>query len=218
MSFYSDLLSKFKGLKFSTSYILGHKEAVWVSTKEPEFLLNSIPELNIVLTKRVELFNNGELKFLTNDGELLTEHPAIDLLNNPNALQNRNDFFSMYLLNLDLHGNSFIYQNKGTLATLPQSLWVLNSSDLQINITGKLYQQTDLDGIIEKNNTGNADFEIPSRMRELWEKKDYGPYATDGDLRICFLGSNHTTGGNSGSPVINAEGHLVGINFDRSKI
>ena len=75
---------------------------------------------------------------------------------------------------------------------------------------------TTLDGIIEKNNTGNADFEIPSRMRDLWKNKDYGPYATNGDLRICFLGSNHTTGGNSGSPVINGEGHLVGINFDRS--
>ena len=72
---------------------------------------------------------------------------------------------------------------------------------------------TTLDGIIEKNNTGNADFEIPARMRELWEKKDYGAYATDGDLRICFLGSNHTTGGNSGSPVINGEGHLVGIKY-----
>lgn len=75
---------------------------------------------------------------------------------------------------------------------------------------------TTLDGIIEKNNTGESDFAIPDRLRTLWEKKDYGQYATNGDLRICFLGSNHTTGGNSGSPVINGEGHLVGINFDRS--
>ncbi len=75
---------------------------------------------------------------------------------------------------------------------------------------------TTLDGIIEKNNTGNDDFHIPARLRELWEKKEYGRYATDGELRVCFLGSNHTTGGNSGSPVINGEGHLVGINFDRS--
>lgn len=75
---------------------------------------------------------------------------------------------------------------------------------------------TTLDGIIEKNNTGEKDFEIPLRMRELWDAKDYGPYATNGDLRVCLLGSNHTTGGNSGSPAINAEGHLIGINFDRS--
>ncbi|MCT4580781.1 MAG: S46 family peptidase [Flavobacteriales bacterium] len=75
---------------------------------------------------------------------------------------------------------------------------------------------TTMDGIIEKNNTGNKDFEIPAKMREMWNSKDYGPYATDGDLRICLLGSNHTTGGNSGSPALNAEGHLIGINFDRS--
>ena len=75
---------------------------------------------------------------------------------------------------------------------------------------------TTLDGIIEKNNTGNDDFEIPVRLRDLWEKKQYGRYGKDGQLNICFLGSNHTTGGNSGSPALNAEGHLVGINFDRT--
>ncbi len=75
---------------------------------------------------------------------------------------------------------------------------------------------TTLDGIIEKNNTGEKDFVIPPKMRELWATKDFGRYATNGNLRVCLLGSNHTTGGNSGSPVINGEGHLVGINFDRS--
>ena len=75
---------------------------------------------------------------------------------------------------------------------------------------------TTLDGIIAKNNTGNPDFEITPRLRELWEKKDYGKYGSNNQLNVCFLGSNHTTGGNSGSPAINAEGHLIGINFDRS--
>ena len=51
---------------------------------------------------------------------------------------------------------------------------------------------TTLDGIIEKNNTGNEDFEIPARLRELWEQKNYGRYGSDGQLNICFLGSNHT--------------------------
>ena len=75
---------------------------------------------------------------------------------------------------------------------------------------------TTLDGIIAKNNTGNPDFEITPRLRELWEKKDYGRYGTDNQLNVCFLGSNHTTGGNSGSPAIDANGNLIGINFDRS--
>ncbi|MCB9188314.1 MAG: S46 family peptidase [Flavobacteriales bacterium] len=75
---------------------------------------------------------------------------------------------------------------------------------------------TTIDGIIQKNNTGEADFDIPARLRELWESEDYGRYTTNGELRVCLLGSNHTTGGNSGSPALNGEGHLIGINFDRS--
>ena len=53
-------------------------------------------------------------------------------------------------------------------------------------------------------------------MLEMHKSKDYGDYAQDGELWVCFSGSNHTTGGNSGSPVIDGEGNLMGINFDRS--
>ncbi len=75
---------------------------------------------------------------------------------------------------------------------------------------------TTLKGIIAKNQTGNPDFELLPRMQELYDSKDYGDYAQDGELWVCFTGSNHTTGGNSGSPVLNADGHLMGLNFDRS--
>ncbi len=80
----------------------------------------------------------------------------------------------------------------------------------------KYTPHTTLDGVIEKYNTGHEDFDLEPRMIELYEAKNYGEYAQDGELWVCFTGSNHTTGGNSGSPVINGEGHLVGINFDRS--
>ena len=75
---------------------------------------------------------------------------------------------------------------------------------------------TTMDGVLAKYDPKNADFELPKRLIELGEKRDYGPYAQDGELFVCFTGSNHTTGGNSGSPCINAEGHLIGLNFDRS--
>lgn len=75
---------------------------------------------------------------------------------------------------------------------------------------------TTLDGMIQKNNLGSDDFKLEPRMIELWKKKDYGQYAQDGELRVCFTGSNHTTGGNSGSPVLNGKGELIGLNFDRS--
>jgi hypothetical protein len=76
---------------------------------------------------------------------------------------------------------------------------------------------TTIDGMVEKNKTGLADFYVKPRLLELYEKKDFGPYTDkNGKLRIAFTGSNHTTGGNSGSPVINAKGELIGTNFDRN--
>lgn len=80
----------------------------------------------------------------------------------------------------------------------------------------KYTEHTTIDGIIQKYYTGNPDYELLPRMLELAEKKEYGDYAQDGELWVCFTGSNHTTGGNSGSPVIDAEGNLMGLNFDRS--
>jgi hypothetical protein len=75
---------------------------------------------------------------------------------------------------------------------------------------------TTLDGMIQKNNLGKDDFKLDPKIKELWKVKDYGQYAQDGELRVCFTGSNHTTGGNSGSPVLNGSGELIGLNFDRS--
>lgn len=77
-------------------------------------------------------------------------------------------------------------------------------------------EHTTIDGIITKNNSGNPDYELLPRMKELAAAKDYGDYAQDGELWVCFTGSNHTTGGNSGSPVLDADGNLLGLNFDRS--
>jgi hypothetical protein len=74
---------------------------------------------------------------------------------------------------------------------------------------------TTLSGIMEKDNPEVYDYDVPSRLKELYLSRDYGDYSQNGEMPVCFVASNHTTGGNSGSPVLNAEGHLVGINFDR---
>ncbi len=75
---------------------------------------------------------------------------------------------------------------------------------------------TTLDGIIQKENPDIYDYKVDPKLKQLWEKKDYGRYANkNGELPVAFIASNHTTGGNSGSPVINGNGELVGTNFDR---
>jgi hypothetical protein len=75
---------------------------------------------------------------------------------------------------------------------------------------------TTLKGIMEKDNPGIYDYDVPERLRELYRLKDYGQYTQNGEVPVCFIADNHTTGGNSGSPVINAEGQLIGVNFDRA--
>jgi len=75
---------------------------------------------------------------------------------------------------------------------------------------------TTLDGVIAKYKPGDYEFDVPKKLIDLNASRDYGNYATaEGKMPVCFLGSNHTTGGNSGSPAIDANGNLVGLNFDR---
>jgi hypothetical protein len=75
---------------------------------------------------------------------------------------------------------------------------------------------TTLKGIIEKDNPAIFDYNVPVKLRELYNSHDYGPYTQNGEVPVCFIADNHTSGGNSGSPVLNAEGQLIGVNFDRA--
>ena len=75
---------------------------------------------------------------------------------------------------------------------------------------------TTLEGIMQKENPDIYDYVVEPRLKQLYNNKDYGRYADkDGTMHVAFTASVHTTGGNSGSPILNAEGQLLGLNFDR---
>lgn len=75
---------------------------------------------------------------------------------------------------------------------------------------------TTLSGIMEKDDPTIYDYNVPQKLRDLYTSGNFGPYTQNGEIPVCFIAGNHTTGGNSGSPVLDAEGHLIGINFDRA--
>jgi len=73
---------------------------------------------------------------------------------------------------------------------------------------------TTLDGIMEKEDPSNEEFIVPDKLKKLYANKDFGPYGENGEMKVCFLANTDITGGNSGSPVINAKGELIGCAFD----
>ena len=82
---------------------------------------------------------------------------------------------------------------------------------------GMVYEfYTYLDGVMEKYKPGDYEFDVPQKLIDLYNKKDFGPYGTNGKQTVCFIAANHTTGGNSGSPALDANGNLIGLNFDRA--
>jgi hypothetical protein len=75
---------------------------------------------------------------------------------------------------------------------------------------------TYLDGVMEKYKPGDYEFDVPQKLIELFKTKNFGRYGVNGRQPVCFIATNHTTGGNSGSPALDANGNLVGLNFDRA--
>lgn len=134
--------------------------------------------------------------------------PTYTALNDQNTLLNRT-----YLQGLrEMQKDRKFYPDANL--TLRVSYGQVDSYKPTDGVTYDYY--TTLEGIMEKEDPTIPDYKVPAKLKELYQKKDYGPYGMNGQMPVGFIASNHTTGGNSGSPVINARGELIGTNFDRN--
>ncbi len=128
-------------------------------------------------------------------------------------------------LNEEITANMQTYM-KGLMEVFPEKkFWPDANSTLRVSygqIAGyepmdavRYHHVSYLKGVIQKYQPGDYEFDVHPKLIELYENRDFGPYEEDGKIAVCFIGKNHTSGGNSGSPAIDAYGNLIGVNFDR---
>jgi len=203
----------------------------------PEELIKRIPEFtkdnysskiyqksfltdSLKINKLLNNFNKKALKRLQND-------PVYALFQMIRQHYKDNEDIVYRSINSDIAG----VQKKYTAAIMEmnEGKRLMTDANLTLRIAyGKIegYKPADgvtytsfttLKGIIEKDNPEIADYNVPESLLKLYQARDFGQYVNDsGEVPVAFCASNHTTGGNSGSPVVNAQGELIGLNFDRS--
>ncbi|WP_322549717.1 S46 family peptidase [Flavobacterium psychraquaticum] len=201
-----------------------------------QFLPESLNNLNAsALT--TSIFSNSKLTSYTGLKEILTGDTKTVLakLNQDKAFQLVKSIADVYLKNVapkfdEINMKNIALQRtymKGIIEFFPDDR-IFPDANSTLRVTyGKVkgYKPSDaviyepvsyLDGVIEKYIPGDYEFDVPAKLIDLFNKKDYGNYADkNGKMPLCFIATNHTTGGNSGSPALDANGNLIGLNFDR---
>ena len=177
---------------------------------------------------------------LTNETKvfkLLEKSPekVIAELNNDSVYKYAKPYFEEFLNTINPEYMEFVTQKnalqkqymKAMMEVMPEERYFPDANGTLRVTYGKVkgYQPKDavyynpvsyLDGVMEKYVPNDYEFDVPQKLQDLYANKDFGVYADkNGKLPVCFLGTNHTSGGNSGSPSIDSQGNLIGLNFDR---
>lgn len=150
------------------------KGEVYIDTDVPYDLYNTIPQLRTPVDKLAAMFSNGVFKYQKVGSDKFDAMPTdiAKLLENPNVLQGQNPFLNQYLRQLIVYGNQFIYKNSASkITTTPQSLINVSPANIKPKLTGKLFDQTTMDGIVNgfeySENNVNKKFET---NQILWSK------------------------------------------------
>jgi hypothetical protein len=206
------------------------------ATKSPQQFLPS--SLNTIEATKLtaDVFDNSKLTSLNGFKELLNgdTKTIIGNINNDKGYQLIKSMADTYTKNVLPKYDELNLKNIATQRTYMKGILeffsnkrIFPDANSTLRVTyGKIkgYQPNDavyyepftyLDGVLEKYVPGDYEFDVPKKLIDLYNTKDYGIYGVNGKMPVCFIGTNHTTGGNSGSPAIDAKGNLIGLNFDR---
>lgn len=207
------------------------------ATKSPKQFLPSV--LNSIDATKVttDVFDNSKLTSLNGFKELLDgdTKTIIEKLNNDKGYQLVKAMADAYSKNIAPKYDEINLRNiatqrtymKAILELSPKSARIFPDANSTLRVTyGKVksYKPNDgvtyepftyLDGVMEKYIPGDYEFDVPQKLIDLYNQKDYGAYGSKGKMPLAFIATNHTTGGNSGSPALDAKGNLIGLNFDR---
>lgn len=142
----------FGGYNLQASYMIGQKGAVWINTSKPYEVYSSIPQFKAVIDKKALMFANMDLQLIDKKtGDIIEDSDFVKLIKNPNILQSMNDWLRQYKLQEQVYGNQFMYKNKpSSLAKYPVALWNVSPYYIKPHLTGKLWDQIELSGIIQK--------------------------------------------------------------------
>ncbi|MFP9118327.1 S46 family peptidase [Flavobacterium sp. RNTU_13] len=210
--------------------------ALYLTKSPKQFLPESLANANVAQLT-AEVYGKSKLTSYSGVQQLLEGEPAaiIERLNADKGYQVIKAMALAYYdkvmpkyeeINLKITALQRTYM-KAILELSPKDARIFPDANSTLRVTyGKVkgYEPRDavyyepmtyLDGVIEKYVPGDYEFDVPQKLIDLYNKKDYGQYGENGKMPVCFIATNHTTGGNSGSPAIDAKGNLIGLNFDR---
>lgn len=149
---------------FYHQHQVGVTEPIYIDLSNVETAYYSVPHLQIVINRKAEMLSNLEWTIKNNKGEVVESHWLLDLLNNPNPLQNGKGLIFQLSVCKSIYGNAFVKKLKAFSSSKPRCYYVLDSQGMKVNLTGKLYDQYEISGIIKdyelELNEINQKFEV----------------------------------------------------------